>query len=853
MFNRPPSGYEALPLPPSYDEATGDISPGTTLFQQDEPEQNPLIRGSNTIFSPNAALPASSAHFVSAVVAPPRLSITDIPTPQSPTITTTNPSNFLPFPNFADLNLSALDFANLNFGFDPDDDLALEELARNIMGELDIEEPANLRQRPSLISRYFPFTSSPSAYSPSTFFPTSLSSRLQSMKFSFALPKFPTLPESISSIMPTGGTIAKLFGLALLTFSIYALFYFNFNPSSDELLYHFDLEAVQLRIEKEVSATRIADSLKYITSFDHAAGTRGDWYLGKWIRDSWEGSLDKVDVLQYDISMNYAIEGGQRVALIDKEGVVQEIKISHSGSIGKIQQTLPWFSGAKSGNVTGHLIYANGGSRDDFKQLQDMGIEVKGAVVLVRHNKGQSDVGLKVKAAAMAGAVGCLVYSDAKIVEGKVQDGPAGYLDSIQRDNVVLTNWILGDYRTPEIPSVPSTKRLENPLGLTEIPSLPLSYVNAQTLLKQIQNSGKEIPQEWKDDGSKGWTGSMDGPKVVLENNQDETDKQAIWDVRGSIIGVESPESRIMVGNHRDAWCLGAVDPGSGTAILMEVVEIFASLKRAGWKPLRTIEFLSWDAGKFNLAGSTEYVEDHVADLRKHGVAYINVGAGISGTQFKAGGSPLFKKSLQKVLGRVEFAQKRISLTQDWDATYDGLGSEGDSAAFQAFAGVSSLDLSFVGEQHDYPQGTCYDTFDWITNYGDNEFTYHKALAHIWALMILELADRPILPLDLPAFAERLNAHVNDLANDTNAFGLDISSLTSSAVLLKNNADVIAPFEKMWESEFLAKAGYESRLTTNERLTYNNRLVRLEKDLLDLPGIFSHDTRKVYGVSKIHH
>ena len=37
-----------------------------------------------------------------------------------------------------------------------------------------------------------------------------------------------------------------------------------------------------------------------------------------------------------------------------------------------------------------------------------------------------------------------------------------------------------------------------------------------------------------------------------------------------------------MMGNHRDAWILGAVDPSSGTAALMEIVRAFATFKSQG-------------------------------------------------------------------------------------------------------------------------------------------------------------------------------------------------------------------------------------------------------------------------------
>lgn len=56
-----------------------------------------------------------------------------------------------------------------------------------------------------------------------------------------------------------------------------------------------------------------------------------------------------------------------------------------------------------------------------------------------------------------------------------------------------------------------------------------------------------------------------------------------------------------MLGNHRDAWTYGAVDPNSGTAALLDIARRYALLMRLGWKPRRTIILCSWDAEEFGM------------------------------------------------------------------------------------------------------------------------------------------------------------------------------------------------------------------------------------------------------------
>lgn len=74
-----------------------------------------------------------------------------------------------------------------------------------------------------------------------------------------------------------------------------------------------------------------------------------------------------------------------------------------------------------------------------------------------------------------------------------------------------------------------------------------------------------------------------------------------IQDVFGLIRGREEPDRYIILGNHRDAWTYGAVDPHSGTAALLEIARRFGVMLRSGWRPQRTIIFCSWDAEEFGM------------------------------------------------------------------------------------------------------------------------------------------------------------------------------------------------------------------------------------------------------------
>ena len=204
----------------------------------------------------------------------------------------------------------------------------------------------------------------------------------------------------------------------------------------------------------------------------------------------------------------------------------------------------------------------------------------------------------------MAGARGCIIYSDpAEDGFTKGKEFPEGrYMpkDGVQRGSVALTAWRIGDPLTPGFPSLPTEMHRDpregNP-GLNSIPSIPLAWRDAQKLLQGLKGHGLHLEGDWGV-GSvpdvEWWTGDSSSPVVQLKNELDEVERSPIYNVLGQITGIEQPEKRIIVGNHRDAWCFGAADPNGGTAVLLEVIRLFGELQSVGWRPLRTIQFASW-------------------------------------------------------------------------------------------------------------------------------------------------------------------------------------------------------------------------------------------------------------------
>ena len=72
-----------------------------------------------------------------------------------------------------------------------------------------------------------------------------------------------------------------------------------------------------------------------------------------------------------------------------------------------------------------------------------------------------------------------------------------------------------------------------------------------------------------------------DNKTVKIEVNVPNT-RQDVYNVIGTIYGKEEPDRWVLIGNHRDAWGFGAVDPSSGTAVMMEISRSLKNLLKSG-------------------------------------------------------------------------------------------------------------------------------------------------------------------------------------------------------------------------------------------------------------------------------
>jgi N-acetylated-alpha-linked acidic dipeptidase len=436
------------------------------------------------------------------------------------------------------------------------------------------------------------------------------------------------------------------------------------------------------------------------------------------------------------------------------------------------------------GDVTGPLVYVNYGLPEDYEMLERRGVSVKGAIVIARY--GHSWRGIKPLVGYEHGAVGCIIYSDPRddgFSPGDVfPKGPFRPAEGVQRGSVQNSSLYMGDPLTPGVGATADAKRLaiKDAQTLTKIPVLPISYADAQPLLAAI--TGPLAPSNWR--GGLPMTYHIGpGPAKVHLKVFSNWEMKTLYDVIGKIPGSSNPDEWVIRGNHHDAWVNGAEDPISGMVAVMEEARGMGELVKMGWKPRRTLIYCAWDGEEPGLLGSTEWVETHVDELKKHAVAYINSDSNGRG-YFSLEGShtlehfindvardiqdpetklSVWKREQLRQLNAAESADARKELRSRPDLRLDMLGGGSDHAPFINFAGVASLGIGFDGEDHGGIYHSIYDDFYWYTHFSDYDFVYGRALSQTGGTAMMRLADADLLPFQFTDFADDVKLYIKEV------------------------------------------------------------------------------------------
>jgi N-acetylated-alpha-linked acidic dipeptidase len=444
------------------------------------------------------------------------------------------------------------------------------------------------------------------------------------------------------------------------------------------------------------------------------------------------------------------------------------------------------------GDVTAPVVYVNYGMPADYDQLERMGVSVKGKIALARYGKGWR--GLKPKLAQEHGAVGCIIYSDPHedgyAVDDAYPEGPARPPGGLQRGSVVDLTLYAGDPLTPGVGATKDAKRLkisEAP-AILKIPVLPISWGEAQHLLATLD--GRAVPNAWAGNVPLTYHVGGNGAPVHLAVKSDWSMKP-IYDVVALLKGSDYPDQWVMRGNHRDGWVFGATDPLSGQVAMLGEAKAFGALYQQGWRPKRTLVYLSWDGEEPGLIGSTEWAETHYDELRAKALVYVNSDSNARGF-LNAGGSHSLRHFVDQVaadvndpetnvpVGTRKRAHLRVEATapgasemirdeakivaEGHDLPLEALGSGSDYSAFLQHLGLASINLGYMGEgESGGVYHSDYDTYAHHSRFVDPGFAYAGVLAKTAGRLVLRMADADLPVERYGDFADQVGVYLKEV------------------------------------------------------------------------------------------
>jgi N-acetylated-alpha-linked acidic dipeptidase len=591
--------------------------------------------------------------------------------------------------------------------------------------------------------------------------------------------------------------LSLVFILALEVFHAQGQPILGFDPEGSEK--QLSLETLY---ESKLDAKNLDTWMKRMAARPHYVGTEYGKELAEWMAQQFKSWGYDTRIERFDVLFPYP-----RTRLLELtapgnyQAKLAAVAVEGDDYTNQGKELLPSYNAfSTDGDVEAELVFVNYGVPGDYEKLEELGIDVKGKVVIAKYYGSWR--GIKPKLAAEKGAIGCIIYSDPQddgYVKGDVY--PKGAFKNstgVQRGSVMDMPLYPGDVLTPGYGATKDAKRLEREDAptITKIPVLPISYEDAKPLLEALD--GPVAPESWR--GGLPITYHI-GPglaKVHLKL-EFEWELKPAYNVIAMLQGSQYPDQWVLRGNHHDAWVHGASDPVSGMVALMEEARVIGELARQGHRPRRSVVYAAWDAEEPGLIGSTEWVETHIEELKKKAVAYINTDGNSRGF-FHAGGSHTLETLVKQVAESVSDPQKNVSIKErkiarqlvdgdEGEFSLYALGSGSDYTPFIQHAGIASLNIGFGGEGEGGEYHTIYDTYNHYTRFKDPEFQYGRALANTAGRIVLRMANASVLPFDFDPWFTTIEKYQEELQTLTENSRKDIEKFNT---LVERNAFELA-------------------------------------------------------------
>jgi N-acetylated-alpha-linked acidic dipeptidase len=656
-----------------------------------------------------------------------------------------------------------------------------------------------------------------------------------------------------------------------------------------------DQAGVEKAFDAQIRPAELDGWMKRLAAEPNQVGSPHDkanaeWVLAQFKAWGWDAHMETFEVL-YPTPLHESLDltDGKKTF----KATLQEKPIPGDSSSTAKDYALPaYFAYQGDGDVTAPVVYVNYGMPEDYDALQRMGVSVKGKIVIARYGAGWR--GLKPKLAQEHGAVGCIVYSDPHddgyAVDSVYPDGPARPPQGIQRGSVQDMTLYPGDPLTPGVGATKDAKRLpiSEAKTILKIPAIPISYGDAQVFLKAM--GGQVVPVSWR--GSLPITYRV-GPSTATAHLVVKSDwgMKTLYDVVAVMHGSTYPDQWVLRGNHRDGWVFGASDPLSGQVAMLSEAKSMGQLAATGWKPKRTIVYLSWDGEEPGLLGSTEWAETHADELKKKAVVYINSdgnGRGIFGAE----GSHDLEHLINGVINDVTDPETNVSVGERYrariraaaanpggpdhdharaeakiaadpnqDAPIEALGSGSDYSAYIEHLGLAAINLGYGGEgEAGGVYHSRYDTYEHHSRFVDPGFVYDALLAKTAGRLVMRVADSDLPVQRAGDFADTVALYLSEvkkLATDKKeaqvaqagllkdrVFALTADPTKSSGAqtaLEPVPALDFAPMDQAVDKLKASAKAYDEALAKNGAGLSGDRLAHLQALMLDLDQTLAPD------------
>lgn len=545
---------------------------------------------------------------------------------------------------------------------------------------------------------------------------------------------------------------------------------------------------LETKFDSYLKSENISEWMKHLTARPHHLGSAAGKEYAEFIRDKFKSWGYDAKIETYKVLFpTPKVRSLEMITPTKYTAKLVEPALKEDATSGQKKEQLPVYHGfSADGDVTAELVFVGYGVPSDYEELAKLGIDVKGKIVIAKY--GGSWRGIKPKVAEENGAIGCIIYSDPEddgYYQGDVYPkGPFRPEFGAQRGSVLDMPVRPGDPLTPNIGATDNAKRLDrkDAENLVHIPVIPISYQDAQPLLAAM--GGPVAPEYMR--GSLPLTYHVGpGPVKVHLNLSFNWNLVDCHDVIATLKGTELPDEWVVRGNHHDGWVNGAADPIGGMVALMEEARAVSELVKTGWKPKRTIVYCAWDGEEPGLLGSTEWAEDHGAELQQKAVAYINSDGNGRGFLY-AQGSHTLQKMVSDVASVVTDPQTGVSVLERRKSamaanasstkakkaildnpgmTISALGSGSDYTPFIQHLGIPSLNIGFGGEDEGGEYHSIYDSYDLYRRFKDPKFEYGPTLAKTAGRVTLRLVNATILPFDFKGFYKTVDGYANEVTS----------------------------------------------------------------------------------------